>query len=69
MFRKSPTILVAALCAAALPGLSACGQRGDLVLPPGRELARPSAAPTASSPNGAKAGNATPAPSNTLRQP
>ena len=45
MFRKSPTILVAALCAAALPGLSACGQKGDLVLPPGRVLARPATAP------------------------
>ena len=38
MFRKSPTILVVALCAIALPGLSACGQKGDLVLPPGKSL-------------------------------
>ncbi len=46
MFRKSPTILVATLCAAALPGLSACGQKGDLVLPPGRVLTRAATTPT-----------------------
>jgi predicted small lipoprotein YifL len=33
MFRKTQTILGLALCVAALTSLSACGQKGDLVLP------------------------------------
>ncbi len=33
MFRKSPTILVAGCGAALLLAVSACGQKGDLILP------------------------------------
>ncbi len=33
MFRKSSKILVAGCCTALLLGLSACGQKGDLLLP------------------------------------
>ena len=82
MFRKSPKILVAGCSTALLLGLSACGQKGDLVLPAYKadEAARlaqprpaaPAPAPRAASTANAPSGTATapsPALSPTSRQP